>query len=426
MVRHGWCGPVPQTLKRLAWPICREGASSRGDRRDRCPRLIGLRHGELAIILGTFLVLRRCEQKPPGSSSPSAWSWGSSTRCQLGSDFPSILDAGTYPPLTPARSRRWTISAYSELQADGQFGAECLNLTRRLMREEARRFPSMAPAGGWHQDDLDDLTGDFFADRIRPVTTMLVVQAGDDASAGRLLRRSIRHWLIDRVRKTGEGALRRRLEEVLAGHDGFEQVPAGAEGAGRWRLARSGTPPWSGRLADLVEAARAVPRVKIPQWSLSARRSPVADKASIVAVARAAIQAAGGSLEIAELTAVFTARFPAALDPVIVPLPDDPDLVARDADPTPEERQVAADEELDSGVSAEEIVGMLNPAERQLMPHLDDQQAIQTILGCGRSQAYYHAGRLKAKLSQLLGETEDMRAVAREVIRLCSDSAADR
>jgi len=254
---------------------------------------------------------------------------------------------------------------------------------------------------------------------------MLAVQASDDVSAGRLLRRSIRHWLIDRVRKTGEGALRRRLEQVLAADDAFERVPAGEEGAGRWRLAGTEVAPWSGRLADLVEAARAVPRVRIPQWSSSTRRSPVADKASIVAVARAAFQAAGGSLEIAQITAVFATRFPVVLDPVIVPIPADPDAVARDVDPTPEELQVAADEELDSGVAAAEIVGMLSPAERRLLPHLDDQPTIQKILGCGRSQAFYHAGRLKAKLVQLLGETEDMRAVAREVIRLCRESERD-
>jgi hypothetical protein len=325
----------------------------------------------------------------------------------------------------PRSPRRQVISAFDELRGSGQFGVECLDLTRRLIREEARRFPSLAPAGGWRQDDLDDLAGDFLADRIIPVTTMLIVQASDDGSAGRLLRRSIRYWLIDRVRKTGEGALRRRLEQVLTADDTFERVPVGEEGGGRWRLAGTGVLPWSGRLADLVDAARAVPRVRIPRWSSTTRRSPVADKASIIAVARAAFQTAGGSLEIAQLTAVFAARFPVVLDPVIVPIPDDPDTVARDADPTPEELQVAADEELDSGVAAAEIVGMLSPAERRLLPHLDDQPTIQKILGCGRSQAFYHAGRLKAKLAQLLGETEDMRAVAREVIRLCRESERD-
>jgi hypothetical protein len=317
------------------------------------------------------------------------------------------------------------MSAFEELQASGQFGAACLNLTRRLMREEARRFPSLAPVGDWRQDDIDDLTGDFLADRILPVTTMLIAQASDDASAGRLLRRSVRHWLIDRVRKTGEGALRRRLEQVLASDGPFERVPVGTQGAGRWRLAGTGVPPWSGRLADLIEAARGVPNVRVPQWSSSTRRSPMADNASIAAMARAAFQAAAGSLEIAQLTAVFAARFPVVLDPVVVPIPDDVDTVARDTAPTPEELQVAADEELDSAVTAAEIVGMLSPAERRILPHLDDQATIQKILGCGRSQASYHAGRLKAKLGQLLGETEDARAVARDVILLCGQSEAD-
>jgi hypothetical protein len=317
------------------------------------------------------------------------------------------------------------MSAFNELQASGQFGAACLNLTRRLMREEARKFPALARAGEWRQDDIDDLTGDFLADRILPVTTMLIAQASDDASAGRLLRRSIRHWLIDRVRRTGEGALRRRLEQVLASDDAFERAPAGAEGAGRWRLAGTGVAPWSGRLADLIEAARGVTKVRVPQWSSSTRRSPVADKASIVAVAQAAFQAAAGSLEIGQLTAVFAARFPVVLDPVVVPIPDDQDTVARDIAPTPEELQVAADEELDSAVAAAEVVGMLSPAERRLLPHLDDQATIQKILGCGRSQASYHAGRLKANLAQLLGETEDARAVARDVILLCGQSEAN-
>lgn len=317
------------------------------------------------------------------------------------------------------------ISAFDELQVEGQFGAECLTLARRLMQEEARRFPSLAPASDWRQEDIDDLVGDFFADRIKPVTAMLVVQASDEASVGRLLRKSIRYWLIDRVRRTGEGALRRRLEQVLAGDEAFERVPAGAQGAGRWRLRDTDVPPWSGRLADLIEAAQAVPRVRIPRWSSSTRRPPIADMASIIAVAREAMDVAGGSLEIAQLTAVFAARFPAVLDPVIVPMPDDPDSVVGDADPTPEELQIAEDDELESGVTAAEVVGMLSPVERRLVPHLDDPAMIGTILGCGRSQAYYRTGRLKAKLAQLLGVTEDMRAVAREVIELCVASGTD-
>jgi hypothetical protein len=53
---------------------------------------------------------------------------------------------------------------------------------------------------------------DFFTDRDRGarVTTMLLAQAGDGASMARLLRRSVRHHLIDRIRSSDLGALRRR------------------------------------------------------------------------------------------------------------------------------------------------------------------------------------------------------------------------
>jgi hypothetical protein len=73
---------------------------------------------------------------------------------------------------------------------------------------------------------------------------MLVVQAVDEASMGKLLRRSIRHWLIDEVGKTSAGALRRTAEKVLANMDAFAQVPPGEAGEGRWWLAGTRVPLW--------------------------------------------------------------------------------------------------------------------------------------------------------------------------------------
>jgi hypothetical protein len=263
------------------------------------------------------------------------------------------------------------------------------------------------------------LLGGFLADRALNVTAMLLAQAADEASMGRLLRRSVRHWLIDQARKTGAGALRRTVEKVLATTDAFEQVPSGEAGEGRWRLARTSAPPWAGRTEDLVEAARAVRYVRIPQWSSTSRRPPVADRASIVAVAHAALEAAAGSMEIAQLVAVFLARFPVVVDPPVVLLQDHHEVAVRAPELTPEEQTIAAEDELAAGVRAAEVVGMLSATERRLVPRLADIPAIQEVLGCGRSQAYQHAKRLKDKLTQLVGEGEDVRAVGPEVIRLC-------
>jgi len=288
-----------------------------------------------------------------------------------------------------------------------------------LVREEACRFPVLMPGDTWQQADLEDLLGGFLADRVHAVTAMLLAQAGSEASMGRLLRRSIRHWLIDQARKTSAGALRRTLETVLATTDTFGQVPSGEAGEGRWRLSGTSVPPWAGRTDDLVKAARAVPYVRIPRWSSTSRRPPVADRASIVAVAHAVLKAAAGSMEIAHLAAVFLARFPTVVDPPVVLLQDQHDVTARAEELTPEEQVIAAEDELTAGVRAAEVAGMLSPVERQLVPLLADVPSIQEVLGCGRSQAYQHAKRLKEKLEQLIGVGEDVRAVGLEVIRLC-------
>lgn len=324
-----------------------------------------------------------------------------------------------------ARLGRWVISAFGELRDLGHLDRECLRLIVKLVREEAPRFPVLAPVGGWRPADLEDLVGEFLADRLEKVTVNLLALASDEASVGRLLRKSIRYWLIDQARKTGVGAVRRSVESVLSAEDAFEQVPADEVGAGRWRLAGAAVPPFPGVVEDLVKAAWAVPNVKIPQWSSSTRRPPVADRGSIVAVARAVLAAAGGSLEVAELVQVFVVRFPVVLDPVVLPLPQYPQTgVGRDDGLTPEEQAIAVDDEIDTAATAVEIVGMLSVQERRIVPHLHNPPGIQVVLGCGRSQAYHHAARLKEKLTQLIGDSDDVRAVGLEVIELCGGAAA--
>lgn len=312
----------------------------------------------------------------------------------------------------------------SHLSVQRYLGTECLALISRLMYQEAGRFPVLVPTDEWQKVDLEDLCHEFLVDRIQAVTAMLLAQAADDGSMGRLLRKSIRYWLIDRARKTAVGALRRSLEKVLADEDAFEVVPPGEVGGGRWRLAGTAALPWSGRTEELIDAARAVPNVRIPKWSSTTRRGPVADRRSIVAVVGAVLRAAEGSVEVAQLVEVFVVRFPAVLDPAVGPLPDDPDSsIALDEGLTPEEQVIAAEDEVDAAVTAAEVVGMLAPWEQRIVPHLDNPPAIQAVLGCGRSQAYQHAQRLKEKLTQLVGDGDDVRAVGLEVIELCGGAA---
>ncbi|MFD8814005.1 hypothetical protein ACFV23_21535 [Streptomyces sp. NPDC059627] len=296
----------------------------------------------------------------------------------------------------------------------------------KLIREEVRRLPVLTPAAGWQEADLEDLLGDFLVERIEPVTANLLAQAKNDNSVGKLLRTSIRHWLVDRSRKTAVVSLGRSLEKVLSDSEAFEPVPPGTEGAGRWRLASTTVQPWSGPVTQLVEAAYAVPNIKIPKWNSETRRAPVADRASIEAVIHAVLTVAAGSMELAQMVEVFTGRFPVVFDPVVVLLPTDAGSgITADAQSSPEEIALALVDDSEAASTAEGIVSMLSPQERRMVPYLDSPGEIQTLLGCGRSQAYHHAARLREKLSQLVGDDE-VRSVGPEVIRLCGGAVETR
>ncbi|GLY71087.1 hypothetical protein Atai01_77060 [Amycolatopsis taiwanensis] len=282
------------------------------------------------------------------------------------------------------------------------------------------------PESGWQQADLEDLVGKFLTERLEKVTANFLALASDDASMGRLLRKSIRYWLVDQARQTAVGAVRRAVEKVLADEQDFERVPSGEPGTGRWRLAGTAVGPWSGVIDDLVVAARVVPNVKIPKWSSTTRRPPMANRASIAAVIRAVLTAAEGSLEIAQLIEVFVARFPVVLDPATVPRLDATEFDAPDrAALTPEEQVIAVEEEINAAASAVSVVAMLSPQEREIVRHFGDIPAIQALLNCGRTQAYHQVKRLREKLAQLVGDSDDVRAVGLEVIRLCGGPASE-
>lgn len=89
--------------------------------------------------------------------------------------------------------RRRVISAFDEIRDLGHLGRECLKLINKLTREEVARFPALTPEAGWQPTDLEDLVGKFLTERLEKVTTNLLALATDDASVGRLLRKSIRY-----------------------------------------------------------------------------------------------------------------------------------------------------------------------------------------------------------------------------------------
>jgi hypothetical protein len=311
-------------------------------------------------------------------------------------------------------TRGATIDAYRELQQLGHFGQHGLKLLFQLVGEELQRFPVLLdPGAAWTEDAIWEWTQSFYAAKGIAVTAGVLAQTADVASMGRYLRRSIRHFLVDEARKTPVGAVRRKIDELLAATPEFIQVPAGTPGAGRWQLDGEPQSPHGGELRPLVAAAYAVPDVRAVRWS-GARRTPLAKDESLVAIIRAVLGTAAGSLEVAQLTWVMLQRFPAAVEYADATLDE---TVFRRAVAPPEERP---DVVVEVSERALEVYEQLSPSQRALLPHLDKPISEQAqILEVGRSQAYVASGKLKAMLIELVPE-DDLRAdVTLEVLRLC-------
>ena len=289
-----------------------------------------------------------------------------------------------------------------------------VGLLQELVGQEVRRFPVLlAPGATWNPDAVAEYVQEFFVDRGSAVTAALLAQVTDVASMARYLRRSVRHFLVDCARDTDLGAIRRKIEDLLAVTGVFTRVRRGAPGAGRWQLAGETWPPYGGDLQPLVAAAYAVPDVLAVRWS-GLRRSPLASDASLVEVLRAVLSVAAGSLEVAQLTAVLARRFPAAVEyadatidgrtfeVAIAPFEDRPDVM------------------LDVSDRAQEVYAQLSPAQRALLPHLDKPIGEQAqVLGLGRSQTYAVSRKLRAVLVELVPDDGLRDEVALKLYRLC-------
>jgi hypothetical protein len=317
------------------------------------------------------------------------------------------------------------MSPYAELHADGQFGEVGYNLLFTLACQELRRFPALQVATA-DDDAVWDVVGDFLVERGHGVTTMLLANASDDDSLSALLRTSLRHWLIDEVRKTDRGALRRRLERLISEDERFEVVPGGQAGAGRWRLAGTAGTPAGPPLADLYAAAWSVRDVRIPPWSSEERRAPAADAESLGRIMLAVLTEAGGNLEPATVVAVFADRLPHALDPVEEPLDDNgaAGLVAGGEAEDPAEALIGQEADRNAVQLARDAFAHMSAEERRLLPHLDGAIGDQMkATGRGRSQTYLRVAALRERLRALLGEEQDRVRVLGELRRLCRTPA---
>ena len=304
--------------------------------------------------------------------------------------------------------------ACAEVQVLGRLDEACVQLLCALMWEETRRFTVLCPSGGWDRDAVEGLVSEFFVEKVEKLTADLVAIGVTPQVVGKVMRRWVRNFLIDRARGTPLGRIRRKIEEDMLGHyPEFLRIPVGDEGAGRWYLAGQPSYPYGGDFAPLIEAAYAVRGVKAVRWS-GPRHPPLTSDASLRAIVAAVFTAAAGSLEIAQLVRVIAQRFPAAAEPEDAMIDDDTfERVTR----------VVGDDPgfaLETGESIREVYDQLSPSQRALVPYLDcDIKVVVDVLHVGRSRAYEAVKHLRELLERLLPDDGTRGVVGAAVAEMC-------
>jgi hypothetical protein len=302
-----------------------------------------------------------------------------------------------------------------ELRADGRLGPEGARLLYRTVRAVVvgHGFPPPGGRAAWTGEAVAETAHDFLADGRTPKRLAhLLVEAVDDDSFRRLLRRMVLNFLRDGGRRTEIGRLMLRLRDVLGRNEEF--VSGGGDS---WRLEKQPAVPSTVPPATLVDAAAGEPHVDVPRWSpQTRRRAPAADAASLERLCRRVLEAAAGTVALDELARAVAPRLGLTPLPLAEPV-DDRDPFDRVAGPQ------ATDAVLDS-LRAVEIFTILSRRERLLLASAGTPvRELRSVIGVGPSQAAELQGRLRALLAAELADDENYEAVFFHLVDQAKDWA---
>lgn len=306
--------------------------------------------------------------------------------------------------------REVLVTALEELRA-GLIGEEVVSLLGRTIRAVAvaRNFPPPDELGNWGEEAVARTVSEFVADSQTPrrVLDLATACATDQALAARL-QGTVRNFLADLGRRTPLGKLVVRINEVLGRHEEFVRAH------GRWSLADGAGEPGS---ADVDRLAKVIGshRVSAPRWGHEARRAaPVADSDTIVALCKAMLGAAGGSLTPRTMAAAIGMRLGIGQAPV--------SLDAASLDPGALDGYPARDSTADAALResrAAEILVVLNDRERVALAWPEyTVRELAPVLGVGPSQAHIIRRRAIEMLREELADDPDGEAVAGRVLAL--------
>ena len=302
------------------------------------------------------------------------------------------------------------MTALAELQA-GAVGDEFTAVLRRTIRAVGvtRNFPAPEGHATWDADAVWSVASEFLGDRQTPrrLTDLALHCASEQALRARL-QGTVRNFLADLGRRTPIGKLVVRINDVLSREPEFVRVE------GRWAR-RSGPTEAGHDDPDLLSRAIRGQTVTVPAWGHDAHRSaPVADRATVVSLCGARLDAAGGSLTPRALARVIGHRLglgqsPVSMDVSALDHPAPTDTVGTDRTGSDALRFLRAAEVLDR-LNDRERLAVARPeySVRQLAP----------MLGVSASQAHLTRMRAVTIMQAELVDDDDAEGIALLVMEL--------
>lgn len=310
--------------------------------------------------------------------------------------------------------------AYEHLAAHGRLDDDGAKLLYRCVRAVARvhNFPPPCGQTTWTTEAVVEAAHDFLTEERGPARMVeITASASDDESLARLLQASVRNYLADVGRRTEVGRVVVRLKELVRCKGEFVSLAGGRVGLAGWLDADGGltvSSAWGGRPEGLVSAAWRVPNVRLLRWRGDvARRSPLAEEPSLVALCGGVLSEASAALTFGELAEAIASRLGLEQGPLVVPL----DTAA----PFTDIASGAADAALSSAAhqAAVDLLDQLGEQERIVLEYLDAtvSEAAQAS-GMSRSAAGRAIIRAKAKIALILSDDPDGAAVLRAAAEL--------
>jgi len=308
--------------------------------------------------------------------------------------------------------------ALTELRATGRLGEAGVRLLYETVRKVAVADRIPPPTSRrWDDEAVREVTHAFVVEHLlgkRRIDSLLL-RATDEQSFRRLVEATVRNYFRDQHRRTARGALGRRFGEVLDTDPRFRLWVLGRTRYGSdslWGLSHWVSPqPFQGMPSSLGPAAWRIPGIAIVRWREdAARRSPLADAASLARFLEGVLDAADGLMTVPDLVEVASYRFA---------LRDAPAIVSLD-EPTPTlvpEREAGPEEVITARATAAHVYGQLSDRERKLLLRMGDQdvRAIGEELGLPKSTVFDAVQRVRAIVTSALEHSDSAQAVLREL-----------